>query len=397
MYTLVQSDSGFSIGVTTTPNPLQAKEATGLSTGDIEIRVMPTTPSAQCDSIRITIPCGNTPEDLTERGEKNDFQRSVSLLHGSARWTASLPALSPDKKTSSFTVRADKDKDNTLTAADPLCIKLSKLQINEKVGTTWVEVAINKNAAVRRELTKAPPGFEFHSLEAKPQLVDNGKSTHLSWHLNKPAKLDLDWVGFDEQGYAHEGTRTITDGSQGVVLTTDTEALHNHSFFRLTAEVGDSAGHTKVHCSLSTMVFVNRGTFQTGPLIVTGTTKVMGQVQLLVGDIKKTSGDPHAFKTYTPDTDGIVCASLTGNGKPAQITFTVNDAPSDKSVPDLNDPPGKGLEARRVTLSSAGDWNYTEFFVAAGNYFTIGGVAERNSGVSIRWIPLGAGSITPSG
>ncbi|MBP2400808.1 hypothetical protein [Streptomyces syringium] len=381
----------------TTPNPLQAKEATGLATGDIEIRIAPLTPTAQCDSIRITIPCGDTPEDLTERGEKKDFQRSVSLLHSNTRWTASPPALSPDKKTSTFTVHADKDKDKTLTATDPLCIKLSKVQINEKVGTTWVEVAINKNDAERRQLTKAPPGFEFHSLEAKPQLVENGQSARLSWYLNKPAKLDLDWVGFDEQGYAHEGIRTITDGSQGLVLTTDTEALHNHSFFRLTAEVGDSSGHTKVHCSLSTVVFVNRGTFQTGPLIVTGTTKVMGQVQLLAGNLKVTGTDPTAFKAYTPDTDGIVCASLTGNGKPAQITFTVSDTPTGKTVPDLNDPPGLGLEARRVTLSSAGDWNYTEFFVAAGNYFTIGGVAEKGSGISIRWIPLGAGSITPSG
>ncbi|KOG89343.1 hypothetical protein [Streptomyces varsoviensis] len=397
MYTLVQSDSGFSIGVITTPNPLQANGATGLGIGDIEIRIAPLTPTAQCDSVRITIPCGSTPEDLTERGGKDDFQRSVSLLHSNTRWTASPPVLSPDTKTSSFTVHPDKDKDKTLTAADPLCIKLSKVQINKMVGTTWVEVAINKDAAVRRQVTKAPPGFEFHSLEAKPQLVDNGKSTRLSWHLNKPAKLELNWVGFDEQGYAHESIRTITDGSQGIVLTADTEALHNHSFFRLTAEVGDSAGNNKVHCSLSTMVFVNRGTFQTGPLIVTGTTKVMGQAQLLAGSVKATGTDPNARKTYTPDTDGIVCASLTGNGKPAQITFIVSDAPSDKTMTDPNDPPGTPLEARRVTLTSAGDWNYTEFFVAAGNYFTIGGVSEKGSGISIRWIPLGAGTITPSG
>ncbi|MFD7668778.1 hypothetical protein [Streptomyces sp. NPDC059788] len=371
--------------LSTSPDPLQVSSADSARDGKVRVDVTPHGgAAASCERVTIAFPYGDKATDLAGTATSGSFTIDITPKGWSVQKSKAEDGMC------TITVEPDHDP-GVVKSNEPLRITLANLKMNTAIGKSTVTVTIDKSPT-EFPCTKAPAGFEFGNLKPDELAVKNGKKTRLSWNLSSPAKLTLRWTGADDKGNITQG---VFPSFQGRILEHDTPELYNTTFFQLTAEI--QSGAASVDHTLTTVVMVTEPSLETGPLTVTGTTR-------LAGCSHPVAGDPHALnyaigatKTYTPTTDGIVCAGLRGGLKQARLTFTAHDT----FAPDQKGEPGD----RTIQLTARpGEWAYTEFFVAAGNFFTVGGLLDPReteptnpaSGLYIRWIALGSGTLTAS-
>lgn len=236
--TVLKSEGLLSYGITTSPNPIIASQATGNpSIQSIVITVSNNSmKSIYCNKLTFSFPIGDIASDLaaTSKG-------ILVSANSSSNWQISM--------TSDGTFTATpKTPTNNLITKEGLSFQLFNIQVNKQVGTFTFSVVENSSKdnstfsdkKNEYDLAKFPYGFYVNDFSASSPLVQDGETVTLKW-----SGSDL-------------GTYTILYGTASVDVTTKriwtSPALTQTTTFSLKATVQEKGETVNIYFYITVIV-----------------------------------------------------------------------------------------------------------------------------------------------
>ncbi|MCC3776641.1 hypothetical protein [Streptomyces sp. UNOB3_S3] len=339
--------------VTVTPRTLICTTPGGLETATLRVSVSAPSP---CRGIRITLPTGEAPDDLTPT--------TAGLITSTPGWD--LDTSTPG------TLFARREPHTDGTAVD---LDLAGLLVSAQPGPVSFTVAATLDDGTEHttthQLVKQSNNFAIDRFAPAKAQVGYGSSVTLSWQgpKSKPAYYlwrsdgktpsDPKIEPQDNNGQCSFEVKDLTDAATAFLLK--------------------AAGAQNKEARAVTAVAVAGGDVRAGKLSVNGRTTLMKTPNTFLDTTTAVT------KTYTSSTDGFLTASVTSTQHGARATLTITVSPSGSQ--------SQSAVVRTLNADAANVPVNIQLPVPADATLELK-LTGNNPSAQATWFPLGGGALT---